>query len=171
MLPGYASVPSPSPVIVGWTISARWFRVLMTPSSCSSGWWESNSKYWSVCVGFLYTSMLRLLSSSMCTAQSKKGRLSPLTSSHVNLMLLSTALIFSVKASTSFALILTGVVLIPEPEPKSSSCEGNQGSALNIFLVPSKNYSELALNSDQKAWVTCLMFNSWSKGIWEQVKQ
>ena len=94
--------------VVG-TVSARWFRVLMTPSLCSSGWWESNSKYWSVCVGFLYTSMLRLLSSSVWTVQYNKGRPSPLTSSCVNLMLLSTAFICSAKASTSLALILTPV--------------------------------------------------------------
>ena len=53
-----------------------------------------------------------------------------------------------------------GVVHIPEPVPESSSCEGNQGSALNLFYVPSKNDSELALNLDQQAWVTCLMINS-----------
>ena len=80
---------------------------------CWQLWWltcapvgdESMSKSWSVCVGFLYTLMLRSLSSSVCTVQSKKGRLSPLTSSRVNLVLLSTAFICSVKASTSLGLI------------------------------------------------------------------
>ena len=47
-------------VFVG-LVSARWFRVLMSPSLCSIGWWESISKCWSVCVGFLYTLLLRLL--------------------------------------------------------------------------------------------------------------
>ena len=53
-----------------------WSGVLITPSLFSSEWWELNWNYWSVCVGFLYTSMLRLLYSSLCTAPSKKGRLS-----------------------------------------------------------------------------------------------
>ena len=57
------------------TVLAWWFRALITPSLCSSGWCESNSEYRTVCVGFLYTSLLRLLSSSVCTAQSKRGRL------------------------------------------------------------------------------------------------
>ena len=38
-----------------------WFRVLKTPSLCSSGLWESNNKYWSACVGFLFTSLLKIL--------------------------------------------------------------------------------------------------------------
>ena len=49
---------------------------------CSNGWSID------LCVGFLYTSSLRLLSTSMCTAQFKRGRLSPVTASHVNLKLL-----------------------------------------------------------------------------------
>ena len=75
----FCSLSFPS-VYVG-SLSARGFRVLMTPSLCSSGWWESNSKYRFVRVDFLYSSRLRLLSSSVCTAQSKEGGLSPLTSS------------------------------------------------------------------------------------------
>ena len=42
------------------------FKVLMTPSLCSSGWWELNSKNRSMCVGFLY-SMLRL--EKLCTSR------------------------------------------------------------------------------------------------------
>ena len=57
----------------------------------------------------MYTSMLRRRSSSVCPAQSKMGRLSPLTSSRENLMLLSTACICPVKASTSPVLIVTQV--------------------------------------------------------------
>ena len=53
--------------------------------------------------------MLRLLSSLMCTAQSTKAKQSPLTSSCVNLMLLSTALMCTVKSSPSRVLILTQV--------------------------------------------------------------
>ena len=29
------------------------FNILMTPSLCCNWWWESHSRYWSVCVGFL----------------------------------------------------------------------------------------------------------------------
>ena len=47
-------------VFVG-TVSARRFGVLITPSLCSGGRRELNSKYWSVSVCFLYTSVLRLL--------------------------------------------------------------------------------------------------------------
>ncbi len=59
------------------------------------------------CVSFHCMSMLRPISSSVCYALSKKGRLSPLTSSLMNLMLLSTALVCFEKAFTSFVLILT----------------------------------------------------------------
>ena len=37
-------------------LSARWKRVFITESLCSKGWWESKARYWSVWVGFLYTS-------------------------------------------------------------------------------------------------------------------
>lgn len=50
--------------------------------------------------------MLRLSSPSVCTAQSKKARLVPLTFSWVNVMFLSTVLMCSVKVSTSRVLIL-----------------------------------------------------------------
>ena len=55
------------------TVSAEWFKVLMIPSLCSSGWWESSSKYWSVCVavaysGHIYTHFLFTLTHSyICT--------------------------------------------------------------------------------------------------------
>ena len=79
--------------------------------------------------------MFRLLS-SMCTTQSKKGRLSPLTSSCMNLILLSTAFICSVKASTSLDLILTQESsTYLKNGAKGTSCEGDQGSALNFFYI------------------------------------
>lgn len=34
--------------------SVWWCRVLVTPSLCSGGWWESGSKYWSVFVCPVY---------------------------------------------------------------------------------------------------------------------
>ena len=69
-------------------LSAWWFRVLITPTLGVSWWWKSNSKDWYVCVSFLYTLMLKLPSSSVCTTQSKKGRLFPLTSSCMTLILM-----------------------------------------------------------------------------------
>ena len=54
-------------------VSAHRLRVLITPSLCSSRWWDLNTKYWSVYVGFLYFVILRLLSSLMCTAESRNG--------------------------------------------------------------------------------------------------
>ncbi len=82
---------------------------ILSPSLCSSGWWESNNKCWSVFGGFLCISSLRPLSSSVSTAQSKKGRLPPLTSYCVNLMFLSTALMSSVKVSASVVFLYTKV--------------------------------------------------------------
>ena len=126
------------PLLTEWTRSQPDSLGLWWPSLCSSGRWKSNSKSWSVCVGFLYTLMLRLLFSSISTAQSKKGRLSPLMCSCVDLVLLSTAFICSVKASTSLVLKLT--IHIPEPVARSISCEGNQGSPLSFFHVEVGHY-------------------------------
>ena len=87
------------------SLSALWFRILMMLSL----WWESNS--WN---GTLFEEDRSLKievyrKHTICPAQSKKGRLSPLTSSCVNLMLLSTEFLCSVKASTSLVLTLTQV--------------------------------------------------------------
>ena len=62
------------------TVSARWFGVLMTPSLCSGGRWQSNSKYWPVCVRFSVhlTVEAAVFFSVYCTV-------------HVKLVLLSTA--------------------------------------------------------------------------------
>ena len=89
---------SPSPF-------TRWFRVLMTQLVGD----ESLTTRVDPCEGSLYTSMLSLPSSPVWTAQSKRGRQSPLTSSTLSSMLLSTAFICSVKASTPLVLMLTQV--------------------------------------------------------------
>ena len=61
--------------------------------------------------------------------------MSPLTSSCVNLMLLSMAFICFLKASTSPVLILTQVSsTYPNQWLRGSSCEGNHGSALKFLL-------------------------------------
>ena len=87
-------------------VSFVYGEVVLSPQCinlCSSGYIEQHklhyydSKQWSVSVGFMYTSVLIHLSSSLCTAQSKQGRLSPLTSSCLILMLLSAAFICSGK--------------------------------------------------------------------------
>lgn len=76
----------------------------------------------------------------MCTAQSEKARLGPLTSSKVNLMFWAAILMYSVKASTYSVLILTRVVHKYTPVAGSSSCEGGQGSALHFLNLESGYY-------------------------------
>ena len=90
------------------TISPLGFKILITLSLCSTGWWESNSGYWSVCVGSWHIPLLRRLSSCSCRAQPKNGLFS-LISSLVNLNLLSTELICPEKACTSLALIVSQI--------------------------------------------------------------
>ena len=48
-------------------------RVWMTLNLAERWWWLSHCKYWSVCVGFLYTVMDREPSASGLTIVSKKG--------------------------------------------------------------------------------------------------
>ena len=55
------------------TVWALWERVLMTLNLAERLWWLSHGRYWSVCVGFLYTVMDRLPFSSRFTMVSKKG--------------------------------------------------------------------------------------------------
>ena len=65
-----------------------------------SVWWLSHCKYWSVCVPFLKTVLLRLPSSFGMTNTSRNGRdPSSLCSSQVNWMCWSTELMWSRKAS------------------------------------------------------------------------
>ena len=60
----------------------------------------------------------------------------PQICSCLNLMLLSTSFVCSVKACHfPCSYFDPGVIHIPEPVAKSSSCEGNQGSALTFFHV------------------------------------
>ena len=55
------------------TVFALWERVWMTQNLAEKWWWLSHCKYWSVCVGFLYTVMARLPSALGLTVVSKKG--------------------------------------------------------------------------------------------------
>lgn len=41
-------------------VSARCYRILITPSFCCRGWYKSKSRYWSMCISFQQSSMLRL---------------------------------------------------------------------------------------------------------------
>ena len=73
------------------TVSALWERVLMTLNLAERLWWLSHCKYWSVWVGFLYTVMDRLPSTSGFTMVSTKGmEPSSLLSSTVNFIAGST---------------------------------------------------------------------------------
>lgn len=69
----YFCSPSFQSVLVG-TFWAQWRQVLMTPSSCSSGWWELLRRCWSVWVVFPSILMFRLPFPSISTPQSKKAR-------------------------------------------------------------------------------------------------
>ena len=68
------------------TVEALWERVWITLNLAERWWWLSHCKYWSVCVGFLYTVMDREPSTSGLTIVSK-------LSCTVNLMAGSTLLI------------------------------------------------------------------------------
>ena len=70
-----------------------WERVWITLNLAERWWWLSHCKYWSVCVGFLYTVMDRVPSAFGLTIVSKKGMdPSSLLSSTVNLIAGSTLL-------------------------------------------------------------------------------
>ena len=90
------------------SLGSHRFQVLPWCAPFLSGYGLRVEQQVLICVGLLYTSMLKL-SSLMCTAQFKKGRLSHLVSSCVNLMVPSTASTYCVKAFDSLVLILTHV--------------------------------------------------------------
>ena len=72
-------------------VEALWERIWITLNLAERWWWLSHCKYWSVCVGFLYTVMDREPSASGLTIVSKKGmEPSSLLPSTVNLMAGST---------------------------------------------------------------------------------
>ena len=76
------------------TVEALWERVWIILNLAGRSWWLSHCKYWSVCVGFLYTVMDSVPSASSLTMVSKKGmEPSSLLSSTVNLIVGSTLLI------------------------------------------------------------------------------
>ena len=91
-------------------ILALWERVLMALNFAERWWWLSHCRYWSVCVGFLYTVMDRLPSTSGLTMVSKKGMdPSSLLSSTVNLMAGSTQLMCWRKSCLVTSLWMTKV--------------------------------------------------------------
>lgn len=112
-------------------------------------------------VGFLYTSTWSCLSSPMITAKSRKARMFFFASSRVNLMLFSTALIQSVKASISWHLILTQV---------SSSflnqwlgvVPGNESRA----LLSSSSMYKLATVSPQHSRASACRSFHWTGNMW-----
>ena len=109
MLPGCASVPSPSSLSL-WAWSQPDGLGFWWPPAWAPVGDESRTASVDLCVKVFCTHQCwSFLSASVCTAQSKKDRLSPLTSPPVNLMLLSTAFMCSVKAYRSLLLIVTQV--------------------------------------------------------------
>ena len=55
------------------TVLALWEKLLMTLYLAARWWWLSHCKYWSLCVGFLYTVIDSLQSVSGFTVVSKKA--------------------------------------------------------------------------------------------------
>ena len=77
-------------------VCALWCKVPITLYFDVKVWWLSHCRYRSVCVGFLYTVVLRLPSSSGLINVSRKGiDPSSLWSSHVNWICLSIELMCS----------------------------------------------------------------------------
>ena len=75
------------------TVVALWERVWITLNLVERWWWLSHCKYWSVCVGVLYTVIDSVPSASGLTIVSKKGmEPSSLLSSTVNFIAGSTLL-------------------------------------------------------------------------------
>ena len=93
-------------------------KVLITLNLAKSLWWLSHCKYWSVWVGFLYTVMDRLPSTSGFTMVSKKGiDPSSLLSSTVNFMAGSRLLMCHRKSFLLTSLVHDkGVIYKPVPE-------------------------------------------------------
>ena len=92
------------------TVETLWERVWMTLNLAERWWLLSHCRYWSVCVGFLYTAMDREPSTSGLTIVSKKGmEPSSLLSSTVNLMAGSTLLMCCRKPCLLASLWMTKV--------------------------------------------------------------
>ena len=94
-------------------------------------WWLSHCRYWSVCVGFLYTVMDRLPSASGLTIVSKKGiDPSSMLSSTVNLMAGSTLLMCRRKPCLLASLWMTKV-------SSTNLCQnlGSVGQYLELFVL------------------------------------
>ena len=91
------------------TVEALWERVWMTLNLAERWWWLSHCRYWSVCVGFLYTDMDREPSAFGLTIISKKGMDPSSLSSTVNLMAGSTLLMCWSKPCLLASLWMTKV--------------------------------------------------------------
>ena len=129
--------------------SAWWFKVLMTLSLCSCGWWELNSKYWSVCVGTHCTPQWWGFFSVYCTVQEGQTVSSDIVPCEPDVIVHS-IYIFCVHSIYMFCEGLhfpcldfdPGVFHITEPLARSRSCEGNQGFSLNVFHIEVGHYWE-----------------------------
>ena len=114
------------------TVSARWFRALMTPSVCSSGWWDSNRKYWSLCAGF--SVHLHVEASVERQTVSSNIFLRKLD------VIVHSIYVFCEGFPYPRSDFDPGFIHIPEPVAGSCSFEGNQGSALSFFHVEVGHY-------------------------------
>ena len=113
------------------TVEALWERVWMTLNLAERWWWLSHCKYWSVCVGFLYTDMDREPPASGLTIVSKKGMdPSSLLSSTVNLMAGSTLFMCWRKPCMLASLWMTKVSSTYLPQNL-----GGGGQYLQLFVL------------------------------------
>ena len=89
-------------------VSARCVRVLMTLILCSIGWWLWNCRYWTVCVGFLYTLNLSDPSVLLVVSVSSMGSFPSVSSSLVHWLLVCVCWVFRCCGNGSmFAVLIT----------------------------------------------------------------
>ena len=91
------------------TVLALCAKVLNTLCLAVMWWLLSQCRYWSVCVGFLYTEVLKVLSGCMVTSVSKKGSDPCCVGSTVNWMCGSWLLICCSRSWLCSALLMTNV--------------------------------------------------------------
>ena len=108
--------------------SAHLFRsVLATPIFWCNGWWESNARYWLVCVFFRYTFTFTDPSSFLSSNVSRNGMVLSLSTSCVNLMLPVGSILFEVcrpfiHFSSLYHLQRVVNIAFPQSRPKFFWC-------------------------------------------------
>ena len=145
------------------TVLALWERVLMKLYFAERWWWLSLCKYWSMCVGFLYTVMDSLPSFSGFTMVPKKGMApSSLLFSTVNCMARSTTLMYCRK----FCLISSFWMMKCHPYTVAiaSGWEAVLGAFCKIFRLCFWVFCGDVVVSDGTAGLISMVRNSFFQG-------